>query len=78
MTTEMAQNLEDIYIQSLEINMIEYLATRLQTDNRAAMTIYYNSKICKQIHEGLYDIQYLDYKYLVEDLIANEIHKKDL
>lgn len=51
--------------------MIEYLATRLQIDNREALSIYYNSKICKQIHEGLYDIQYLDYKCLVEDLIEN-------
>ncbi len=72
----MAQNLEDIYVQSLEINMIEYLAARLQIDNREALTIYYTSKICKQIHDGIYDIQYLDYKYLVEDLIENEIEKK--
>ena len=73
MTSETAQNLEDIYIQSLEINLIEYLAVRLQIDNREAMNIYYHSKLCQQIHEGCYDIQYLDYKYLAEDLIENEI-----
>lgn len=74
MTSEKSQKLEDIYIQSLEINLIEYLAERLQIDNRQAMDNYYNSKLCKQIHEGSYDIQYLDYKYLAEDLIENEIN----
>lgn len=74
MTSEKLQKLEDIYIQSLEINLIEYLAERLQIDNRQAMDNYYNSKLCQQIHEGSYDIQYLDYKYLAEDLIENEIN----
>jgi hypothetical protein len=74
MTSEKLQKLEDIYIQSLEINLIEYLAERLQIDNRQAMDKYYNSKLCQQIHEGSYDIQYLDYKYLAEDLIENEIN----
>ena len=72
MTTELSKELEAIYIQSLEINLIQYLAEQLQIDNRKAMNIYYNSKLCQQIHEGVYDIQYLDYKYLAEDLIENE------
>ncbi len=76
MTSEISQKLEDIYIQSLEINLIEYLAERLQIGNRQAMDIYYKSKLCQQIHEGSYDIQYLDYKYLAEDLIENEINIK--
>jgi hypothetical protein len=74
MTSEISQKLEDIYLQSLEINLIEYLAERLKIDNREAMNIYYNSKLCQQIHEGSYDIQYLDYKYLAEDLIENEMN----
>jgi hypothetical protein len=74
MTSESFQKLEDIYIQSLEIDLIEYLSERLQVDNREAMSIYYNSKLCQQIHEGNYDIQYLDYKYLAEDLIENELN----
>ena len=73
MTSELSQKLEDIYIQSLEINLIEYLSEYLQIDNRDAMSIYYGSKLCQQIHEGSYDIQYLDYKYLVEDLVEYEI-----
>ena len=74
MTSETSQKLEDIYLQSLEINLIEYLAERLQIDNREAMKLYYNSKLCQQIHEGSNDIQYLDYKYLAEELIENEIN----
>ena len=74
MTSETSQKLEDIYLQSLEINLIEYLAERLKIDNREAMNYYYNSKLCQQIHEGSYDIQYLDYKYLAEDLIENELN----
>jgi hypothetical protein len=74
MTSETSQKLEDIYLQSLEINLIEHLAERLQIDNREAMNIYYNSKLCQQIHEGSYDIQYLDYKYLADDLIENELN----
>jgi hypothetical protein len=72
MTAEISQQLEDAYIQSLEVNLIKYLVERLQIDSRKAISIYYNSKLCQQIHEGYYDIQYLDYKYLAEDLIENE------
>ena len=73
MTSELSQKLEDIYIQSLEIKLIEYLSECLKIDNREAMSIYYDSELCQQIHEGTFDVQYLDYKYLVEDLIENEI-----
>lgn len=76
MTSEIAQQLEDTYIQSLEINLIEYLATSLQIDNRKAMNIYYHSILCTQIHNGSFDIQYLDYKYLAEDLIENELKNR--
>lgn len=76
MTKETAQQLEDIYIQSLETAMVEYLAVQLIVDKREAMDIYYKSTLCQQIHEGKFDIQYLDYKYLAEDLIENEIKNK--
>ena len=36
------------------------------------MDIYYRSLLCKQIHNIENGIQYLDYKYLTEDLIENE------
>ena len=75
MTNELSQKLEDVYIQTLEIKLIEYLADFMQIDNREAMSMYYNSQLCMQIHEGTFDIQYLDYKYLAEDLVENEIKK---
>lgn len=68
--------LEKIYIRNLEVNLIKHLAYLLQIDNRKAMDIYYTSNLCEQIHQGLYGIQYMDYKYLAEDLIENELNKK--
>lgn len=76
MTTELAQKLEENYIQSLEINLITYLSERLKIDIREAMDIYYKSTLCGQIQLGTYDIQYLDFKYLGEDLIENELGLK--
>lgn len=36
------------------------------------MDIYDRSRLCEQIHQGSWDIQYLDAKYLTNDLIENE------
>ena len=36
------------------------------------MDVYYKSLLCDQIHKGKNGVQYLDYKYLAEDLIENE------
>ena len=66
------EELEKFYIQSLDNDIIEYLAENRKIDRRLAMDIYYRSMLCKQIHNGENGIQYLDYKYLVEDLIENE------
>jgi hypothetical protein len=41
-------------------------------DIRSATDIYYRSRLCNQIAEGLYGIDNLDYKYLAADLIENE------
>lgn len=65
-------DLEKFYIQSLDNDIIEYLAEKKKIDIRMAMDIYYKSLLCKQVHNGQNGIQYLDYKYLVEDLIENE------
>ena len=37
-----------------------------------AMDIYYNSRLAKQIEQGTYGIENMDYKYLAQDLIENE------
>lgn len=39
---------------------------------RQAMDIYYNSRLAKQIEQGTYGIENMDYKYLAQDLIENE------
>lgn len=70
-----SEQLEKIYVQTLENDIIKYLAHRLGINNREAMDIYFKSKLCQQIHDGKYGIQYMDYKYLAEDLIENELQK---
>ena len=66
------ESLEKFYIQSLDNDIIEYLAENNKIDIRLARDIYYRILLCKQIHNGENGIQYLDYKYLAEDLIENE------
>ena len=66
------ESLEKFYIQSLDNDIIEYLAESKKIDIRLAMDIYYRSLLCKQIHNGENGIQYLYYKYLAEDLNKNE------
>ena len=70
-----SEQLEKIYVQTLENDIIKYLAYRLEINNREAMDIYFKSKLCQQIHDGKYGIQYMDYKYLAEDLMENELQK---
>ncbi|AIY81066.1 hypothetical protein FDB15_13985 [Clostridium botulinum] len=66
------EELEKFYIQSLDSDIINFLAEKQNMDIRLAMDIYYRSLLCKQVHNGENGIQYLDYKYLVEDLLENE------
>ncbi len=73
MTIALSQKLDSVYIQSLEIKLINYLSVCLSIDNRDAMNIYYRSKMCEQIQDKKHDIQYLDFKNLAEDLIENEL-----
>ena len=64
--------LDKTYKELLEEKLIRYLAERKNLSLREAMSIYYNSRLSKQIAEGKYGIENLDYKYLIEDLIENE------
>lgn len=68
MTEAISKNLDEIYIQSLETDIIRYLSSERGIDIRKAMDVYYGSDVCAAIHDGLYDIQYLDYKYLAEEI----------
>ena len=66
------KELRDVYITFLEEDIIRELAAVKGIDNRVAMEKYYRSKLCHQIGSGEYGIEYMDYKYLANDLIENE------
>lgn len=65
-------NLEFVYKQNLEENIIEYLSEKKKIDLRQAIDIYYRSKLSEQIAKGVLGIENMDYKYLAEDLMENE------
>jgi len=66
------EELRTVYLTFLETDIIQRLTEIKGFDNRIAMEKYYNSKLCQQINSGKYGIEYMDYKYLVNDLIENE------
>ncbi len=65
-------NLEVVYKRNLEDNIIQYLSEIKKMDLRQATDIYYHSKLAEQISQGMYGIENMDYKYLVQDMIENE------
>ncbi|MCL2400641.1 MAG: hypothetical protein FWC91_12970 [Defluviitaleaceae bacterium] len=66
------KELRNVYITFLEEDIIKEIAKMKGIDNRVAMEIYYKSKLCRQISSGEYGIEYMDCKYLANDLIENE------
>ena len=64
--------LERVYLEHLDEQLIEYLASKRSIDYQSAMDIYYRSDLAAKIHEGRYGIQYLDYKALEEILEKTE------
>ena len=71
MTTDKME-LRNLYITFLEEDIIKTLAEIKGIDNRVAMEKYYRSKLCRQIGSSEYGIEYMDYRYLANDLIENE------
>ena len=68
----MTKSAIDAYRQDLETAIIRELSRAKKLDLRAATDVYYSSRLSAQIDQGLYGIDNLDYKYLVDDLIENE------
>lgn len=66
------QILEKIYKESLEENLILYIAKEQNISLETAMDIYYQSKLSTKIHNGEYGIQYLDYRCLYDILLQME------
>ena len=64
--------LDKVYKELLEEKIINNLAEVKKMPLRQAMDLYYRSSLARQIDEGRYGIENLDYKYLVQDLIENE------
>ena len=64
--------LEKFYREGLEERLIAFLAKENGISLEKAMDIYYNSKLAGYIHDGLYGIQYLDYKVLARMLMESE------
>lgn len=68
--------LEAFYKEHLEESIIKQLSKQENISLDEAMNLYYNSKLANYIHEGKYNIQYLDYKVLTGNLIK-ELQNQD-
>lgn len=64
--------LENIYQESLEESMVSYIAQRKNLSFEDALDKYYSSKLSVKIHDGVFGVQYLDYRNLVEILFETE------
>ena len=62
----------DTYKERLEERIIAYLAEIRCVTPDEAMDIYYRSRLSRQIDQGLFGIENMDYKYLANDLVENE------
>ena len=65
-------DLEAVYIENLEQDIIKNIAALKNLDLRKAMDVYYKSKLSSQISNREMGVENLDAKYLAEDLIENE------
>ena len=66
------KQLEEVYKQNLENDIISAISQMKRVDLRKAFDIYYSSKLAEQIANDSYGIENMDAKYLAEDLIENE------
>ena len=64
--------LEKFYQEGLEERLIIQLAKVKKLTLEQAMDIYYRSRLAQKIHDGTDDVQYLDYKVLVQILLDTE------
>lgn len=64
--------LEKLYKESLEENLVEYIAEKKKLSFEDAMDRYYKSNMSSNISDGRYGIQYLDYRHLGELLFETE------
>lgn len=67
-----SKQMDTIYKQNLESDIIKEIAKLKGIELRCAIGIYYSSKLASQIAAGNCGIENMDAKYLAEDLIENE------
>ena len=61
--------LEQLYREHLEESIIKELSIQKNISLDESMSLYYSSNLADYIHEGKFDIQYLDYKVLTDYLL---------
>lgn len=61
--------LEPYYIENLERDIISEISKQKSISYEEAMVIYFDSKVSKLIDEKANGIQYLDYRYLVNEIL---------
>ena len=66
------KTMENDYRERLEEDIITSLAAERNIDYAKAMSIYYSSKLADRIANGVYGIQYLDYRVLTRILQESE------
>lgn len=64
--------LEKVYLENLDERIIQLIAEKEKISYDEATRIYYSSNLSNKIYNGDNDIQYLDYKVLVEILKETE------
>lgn len=64
--------LEKYYKEALEERIISHLAKVKNLTLEQAMDLYYRSHLAQKVYEGKDDVQYLDYKVLVQILLDTE------
>ena len=69
---ENKKQLEEVYKQNLENDIINAISEIKGIELRKAFDLYYSSKLAEQISTDSYGIENMDAKYLAEDLIENE------
>ena len=66
------EQLEAVYKQNLEDDIINVISDMKGIALRKAFDIYYSSRLAEEIEKGEYGNENMDAKYLAEDLIENE------
>ena len=66
------KQLEEVYKQNLEDDIINAVSEMKGIDLRKAFDIYYSSRLAEQVEKGSYGIENMDARYLAEDLMENE------